>query len=268
MSFFTSALTTPFNLVRGVLNRFFIYVGELSFLVGTAFAYVFRGSIDLSDLLGQMAVIGFNSIPVALLTTFSSGSVIALYIAPEFIKYGASGLTGALVALVVGRELVPVLVGVVVAARSGSAIAAEIGTMKVSEQIDALRSLAVSPVQYLVVPRLLACIVVLPCLCVVADFTALVGGYLVSVWQGVSGASYVDSIRDYVILHDFTSGIFKTVVFGVIIALVSCHQGLITRGGATGVGRATTNAVVLSVVLIYIFDFILAYFMFGGSPSA
>jgi phospholipid/cholesterol/gamma-HCH transport system permease protein len=172
-----------------------------------------------------------------------------------------------MVAFIVGRELVPVLVGVVVAARAGSAIAAEIGTMKVSEQIDALRSLAVSPIQYLVVPRLLACVIMLPCLCVLSDFTALIGGYFVSVWQGVPGNLYIDSIREYVVLHDFTSGIIKTVVFGVIVALVSCHQGLITRGGATGVGRATTNAVVLSVVLIYVFDFILAYIMYGGSPS-
>jgi phospholipid/cholesterol/gamma-HCH transport system permease protein len=107
----------------------------------------------------------------------------------------------------------------------------------------------------------------LPCLCVVADFTGLFGGYFVAIWQGVTAHSYPDSIRSFVVLHDFTTGIIKTVVFGLIIALVSCHQGLITRGGATGVGRATTNAVVLSVVLIYVFDFILAYVMYGGSSS-
>jgi phospholipid/cholesterol/gamma-HCH transport system permease protein len=267
MSNLTAALTSPFNIIRGVLNRFFIYIGELSFLVVRSIVYIFRGNIDVRDSLSQMAVIGFNSIPIAVLTTFSSGSVIALYVAPEFIKYGAEGLTGAMVAFIIGRELVPVLVGVVVAARAGSAIAAEIGTMKVSEQIDALRSLAVSPIQYLVVPRLLACIVMLPCLCILADFTGLVGGYFVSVWQGVPGNLYIDSIRDFVVMRDFTTGIIKTIVFGVIVSLVSCHQGLITRGGATGVGRATTNAVVLSVVLIYVFDFILAYLMYGGSAS-
>jgi len=263
----TAALTSPANIIRGVLNRFFIYIGELSFLVGRAIAYVLRGSVDVRDTLMQMSVIGFNSIPIAVLTTLSSGSVIALYFAPFLLKYGVGDFTGAVVALVMGRELAPVLVGVVVAARSGSAIAAEIGTMKVSEQIDALRSLAVSPIQYLVVPRMIACMVMLPCLCVVADFTGILGGYFVSVWQGVPPGSYVDSIQNFVLLHDFTTGIVKTFVFGIIIALVSCHQGLITRGGATGVGRATTNAVVLSVVLIYVFDFVLAYLMYGGSTS-
>ena len=267
MSIITAAVSSPITIFRGILNRFFIYLGELAFLVARAAAYILRGNVDIRDLLQQMAAIGFNSIPIAVLTTLSSGSGIALYFAPFLIKYGAGNLTGAVVALALGRELVPVLVGVVVAARAGSAIAAEIGTMKVSEQIDALRSLAVSPVQYLVVPRLLACVIVLPCLCVVADFTGLLGGYFVAVWQGVPATSYPQSIHDFVVLRDFTSGIIKTVVFGVIIALVSCHQGLITRGGATGVGRATTNAVVLSVVLIYIFDFVLAYLMYGGGTG-
>jgi phospholipid/cholesterol/gamma-HCH transport system permease protein len=139
--------------------------------------------------------------------------------------------------------------------------------MKVSEQIDALRSLAVSPIEYLVVPRVIACVLMLPCLCVVSDFSGLIGGYLVSVWQGIPGQTYIDSIQNFVVLRDFTTGVVKTIVFGLIVALVSCHQGLITRGGATGVGRATTNAVVLSVVLIYIFDFILAYIMYGGSTT-
>jgi phospholipid/cholesterol/gamma-HCH transport system permease protein len=258
---------TPLGFFRGVLNRFFIYIGEVTFLVGRSIAYISRGNVDIRDMLDQMSIIGFNSIPIATLTTLSSGSVIALYFAPFLLKYGAGELTGAVVALALSRELAPVLVGVVVAARAGSAIAAEIGTMKVSEQIDALRSLAVSPIQYLVVPRLLACIIMLPCLCLVADMAGLVGGYLVAVWQGVPASSFPDSIRQFVEMRDFVMGIVKTVVFGIIIALVSCHQGLVTRGGATGVGRATTNAVVLSVVLIYVFNFVLAYVMFGGNSS-
>jgi phospholipid/cholesterol/gamma-HCH transport system permease protein len=267
MSTRLAEIRSPFGIIRGVLNRLFIYIGELTFLIGRAISYVGRGSVDVRDTLTQMSIIGFNSIPIAVLTTLSSGSVIALYFAPFLLKYGAGELTGAVVALALSRELAPVLVGVVVAARAGSAIAAEIGTMKVSEQIDALRSLAVSPIQYLVVPRLLACVIMLPALCLVADFSGLLGGYFVAVWQGVPAQTFPDSIREFVVMRDFTMGILKTVVFGLIIALVSCHQGLIARGGATGVGRATTNAVVLSVVLIYVFNFILAYIMFGGNSS-
>jgi len=257
-------LLTPLHILRDILARFFIYIGEISILVWRSIRYILRGSIDLSDLLQQMSVIGVNSVPIAVLTTFTSAAVISLYFSNFLLQYGAAGLTGAVVALALSRELAPVLVGVVVAARAGSAIAAEIGTMKVTEQIDALRSLAVSPIQYLIVPRLLACLIMMPILCVVADTAGLFGGYLIAVHQGVPPESFPQGIKLYVIPRDFVMGMIKTVVFGTIIALVGCHQGLETKGGATGVGRATTNAVVIAIVLIYISDFFLAYIMFGG----
>lgn len=260
-------LTGPFGLVRELFVRFFVYLGEISILVGRTCGFLAKGAIDLRDFLTQAAVIGYNSVPIAVLTTFTSGAVISLYFSQFSERYGVGQLTGGLVALALSRELAPVLVGVVVAARAGSAIAAEIGTMRVTEQIDALRALAVSPIQYLVVPRLLASLVMLPVLCVIADISGIFGGYVVAVWQGIPAASFPVSIREEVLFSDFYLGIIKTIVFGLIIAVVSCHQGLQTRGGATGVGRATTNAVVLSIVLIYVADFFLAYFMFGGQTN-
>lgn len=255
---------TPIILVRNVLADALVYLGEVSILVARAARFVCQGAIDPADLIQQMAVIGVRSVPIAALTTFTSAAVIALYFSNFLIQYGAASLTGAVVALSLSRELAPVLVGVVVAARAGSAIAAEIGTMKVTEQIDALRSLAVSPIQYLVVPRVLACLVMLPILCLVADCAGLLGGYLIAVWQGVPSSTFPDSIRSFTEPRDFYMGMVKTIVFGLIVALIGCHEGLSTKGGATGVGRATTNAVVISIVLVYIANFFLAYVMFGG----
>jgi phospholipid/cholesterol/gamma-HCH transport system permease protein len=248
------------SLVFGALT----YVGEIAVLASQAISSIFRRGVSFVDLFDQMYIIGIGTLPIALLTVFSSAAVISLYFSQFLVRYGAGTLTGAVVAMALGRELGPVLVGVVTAARAGSSIAAEIGTMKVTEQIDALRSLAVSPIQYLVVPRLLAALIMVPLLCIAADAFGLCGGYAVAVWQGVPPESFPDSIRQFVLFRDFDMGIVKTIVFALIVAVVSCHQGLKTAGGATGVGRSTTNAVVLSVVLIYIADFFLAYVMFGG----
>jgi len=255
---------TPVTLARNILVRLLTYLGEVSILLGRASGFVFKGGLDVADLFQQMAIIGVKSVPIACLTTFTSAAVIALYFSNFLIQYGAASLTGAVVALALSRELAPVLVGVVVAARAGSAIAAEIGTMKVTEQIDALRSLAVSPIQYLVVPRVVAALLTLPLLCLVADCAGLFGGYLIAVAQGVPSSTFPQAIRDYAEPRDFYMGMVKTIVFGLIVSIVGCHQGLATTGGATGVGRATTNAVVISIVLIYIANFFLAYVMFGG----
>jgi phospholipid/cholesterol/gamma-HCH transport system permease protein len=238
------------------------YVGDLSVLLAQSVRDVARLRIDGRDLLAQMAFIGSNSVPIAALTSFASGAVIALYFAQFLVSYGVSYLTGGIVALALARELVPVLTGVVVAARAGSAIAAEIGTMKVTQQIDALRALAVSPVQYLVPPRLLAALITLPLVCIIGDCAGLAGGYLVAVWQGVPPHTFPQSIRQYAVPSDFYLGMVKTIFFGLIVVLVGCHQGLKTEGGATEVGRATTNAVVLSIVFIYVADFFLAWWLF------
>jgi len=262
-----AAAPAPFGeaAFKTILNPFtsvFVYLGEILILLGQAIKAV-RGGIDIRDLAEQMASLGVNSVAIALLTSSTSGAVLALYFAPFLKQYGAEGFTGAVVALAISRELGPVLTGVVVAARAGSAIAAELGTMKVTEQIDALRALAVSPIQYLVVPRILAAVIMVPLVCALADAAGILGGYLLSNTQGVLPATYLNSMKQFLDPMDFLKGIFKTVVFGLIITLVGCHQGLATRGGATEVGRATTNAVVLSIVLIYIANFAMTYFMFS-----
>ncbi len=239
-----------------------VYFGEILLLLSQTIKAA-RGGVDGRDLVEQMASLGVNSVSIALLTTTTSGAVLALYFAPFLKQYGAEGFTGAVVALAIARELGPVLTGVVVAARAGSAIAAELGTMKVTEQIDALRALAVSPAQYLVVPRVLAAVLMMPLVCALADTGGIIGGMLLSKSQGVLATTYWNSMKQFLDPSDFTKGIIKTIVFGLIIALVGCHQGLATRGGATEVGHATTNAVVLSIILIYIANFVMTYFMFN-----
>jgi phospholipid/cholesterol/gamma-HCH transport system permease protein len=252
------------NLVTIVLT----YIGEITLLLGQSLRALLRQGVDCRDLVEQMAAIGVNSIAVAVLTAFASGAVIALYFTPFLLHYGVGTFVGGVVALALSRELVPTLVGVVVAARAGSQIAAELGTMKVTEQIDALRALAVSPIQYLVVPRILAAIIMVPIVCILSDVIGIGGGYLVAVYQEhLPAALYPTSILQNLAPWDFVGGMIKTLVFGIIIALVGCHQGLRTRGGATEVGKATTNAVVLSIVLIYISDYIMAYFMFNRTIS-
>ena len=239
-----------------------VYLGEILMLLAQS-VKALRGGVNTRDLIEQMASLGVNSVAIALLTTTTSGAVLALYFAPFLQQYGAEGFTGAVVALAIARELGPVLTGVVVAARAGSAIAAELGTMKVTEQIDALRALAVSPIQYLVVPRILAAVIMVPLVCALADAGGILGGSLMSQSQGVRSFVYWNSMKQFLDLSDFTRGIFKTLVFGLIVVLVGCHQGLATRGGATEVGKATTNAVVLSIILIYLANFVMTYFMFS-----
>jgi len=202
-----------------------------------------------------------------LITVAFSGAVLSLYMSQLVVKWGLGGYTGAVVGISLAREIGPVLTSVVVAARAGSAIAAELGSMKVTEQIDALRALAVSPVQYLVVPRLLAGIVMLPVLAVFADIIGTVAGYLVAVVNGVAGGGYISSLKAQVVPYDVVMGLVKTVFFAVVIVIVGAQQGLRTTGGATGVGKSTTNAVVISIVIIYILNFFLAYVMFGGKTA-
>jgi len=241
----------------------FIFIGELALLLGRTVREISRGGISASDLIEQMSSLGVSSISIALLTNFTSGGVLSLYFTPFLNQYGATQFVGGVVALAVARELAPVLTGVVFTARSGSMIAAEIGTMRVTEQIDALRALAVSPIRYLVVPRLLACLIMFPIVCALADAAGIFGGYLVAVYmEHTPPHVFTDSIKNLLLPSDFTLGMVKTLFFAVVVALVGCQQGLATRGGATEVGKATTNTVVISIVLVYILNFILADVLF------
>ncbi|MCS7308750.1 MAG: ABC transporter permease [Armatimonadetes bacterium] len=246
------------------LAQLVLFVGDIGILFAQAIGYLLRWRWEARETLLQMALIGAQAVPMVVITSGFTGAVLALYSAKLMLQFGVGSLAGGAVALAMARELGPVVTGVVVAARSASAIAAEIGSMKVTEQIDALRALAVPPVQYLVVPRLVACVTMLPVLGVLAFVTGVLGGYLVAVPMGISTTSYLLGIRELVDTYDVFAGLLKTVVFGAIIALVGSRAGLRTEGGAAGVGRATTGGVVVAVLLIYVANFFLAYLLFGG----
>ena len=240
------------------------FVGEVALLFWDTLVRVFRRPFELREVVNQMAFIGASSVPIVALTTFSSGAVLALYSTDLLVKYGASGLAGATIGLSLSREIAPVLAGIMVAARCGSAMAAQIGSMAVTEQIDALRSLNVHPTNYLVVPRVLACVTMLPVLCMVGIFSGVFGGFLVSVYSsGLATGTFMNSIRRWVEPADFQGGMIKTVVFGLIVALVACQQGLRTKNGAVGVGQATTRTVVLTMVLIYLANYFMTAWLFA-----
>ena len=211
----------------------------------------------------QMEEVGFRSLPVVLITAVFTGAVLALQTYSGFKRFGAEGLVGTVVALSITRELGPVLASIMVAGRVGSAMAAELGTMKVTEQIDALITLATDPVRYLVVPRFVASVIMLPFLVIFADLIGILGGYFVAVTVlGTSGTIYINRTLQYLEFNDITVGILKAAVFGMIIAIVGCHMGFYTSGGAEGVGRATTRAVVGASILILISNYFLTALLF------
>jgi phospholipid/cholesterol/gamma-HCH transport system permease protein len=252
----------PVRLAFRALLGMLAYLGEVAVLLGQTVRSL-RSGVHLGDLVRQMGVIGVDSIPIALLTTGFSGAVLALYSASTLNEYGAGNFVGGIVGLAIVRETAPILTGVVLTARSGSAMTAEIGSMKVTEQVDALRSMAVPPIWYLVLPRLLASLLMLPVVCVLADLIGIVGGGIVAQTQGVPWETYAQSLRQFLDPSgkDILQGLLKTVFFGAIIATVGCREGLQTEGGATGVGQSTTRSVVISIVLIFIANFFLSFLM-------
>ena len=225
--------------------------------------YNLRGRIKSRHVLQQMVHLGVDSLPIVLLTVLFTGMVITLQTAHEFVKYGAQSSVGGLVAVSMLRELAPVLTGVVVAGRVGAAIAAEIGSMKVTEQIDALRVMAVNPIQYLVVPRFLACIMMLPMLVIFADIIGTIGGYLVAtMYADISSFTYFNSIKVFADAYDVVGGLIKAMFFGGAIAIIGCYKGLTTQEGAEGVGRATTASVVTSIIIIFISNYFLSMLLY------
>ena len=254
-----------FRVVTGAVVATVAYLGEVVSLFGEATRVLFKRGVNGGDLVRQMAVIGVESLPIALLTVGFSGAVLALYSVNTLKDYGAAGLVGGIVGLSIVRETGPILTGVAIAARAGSAITAEIGSMKVSEQIDALRSMAISPTEYLVTPRLLASLIMLPLITVFSDAAGVGGGAIVAASRGVSWGQYFDSLQSFMEPNgsDITKGLLKTLFFGAIIALVGCREGLNTEGGATGVGQSTTRSVVIAIVLIFIADFFLTFLIFN-----
>jgi phospholipid/cholesterol/gamma-HCH transport system permease protein len=247
------------NLVEGT--------GEVALLFFRTLGALLRGRILVGESIRQMSLIGVNSLPITLLVTAFSGMVLALHAANQLKRLGGGGFIGYLIAVSAAREAGPVLTAIAVAARVGSAIAAEVGTMVVTEQVDALRSLGVSPIHYLVVPRFVAALVMLPILTIFGNAAIFLGGMWVSGFSaGIDAHTFVNSARNMLQPSDLYLGLVKTFVFGAIIAVVGCSQGLRTTGGAAGVGRSTTASVVTSIVLVYVADYFLAEWLFGDSP--
>jgi phospholipid/cholesterol/gamma-HCH transport system permease protein len=259
----------PFLVFCSLIGTAFAYVGEIVVLFMQTFRFLFTRGLNFGDLVRQMSVIGVDSIPIALLTVGFSGAVLALYTVNTLKDYGQADLVGGIVVLSIVRETGPIFTGIALAARAGAAIAAEIGSMKVSEQIDALRSMAVSPIEYLVVPRLVAAIIMLPIVTICANVAGIWGGGLVAAANGVPFSLYTTSMRLLMDPNgsDITRGLFKTFFFGAIVALVGCREGLETSGGATGVGQATTRSVVIAIVLVFAADFLLTFLLFTRGQS-
>jgi len=249
------------NIFRAVGRAFLDLLGEigrLSLFTGEALAGFVYPPIYWSLMFKQMMRIGFYSLPVVGLTAFFTGAVLALQIYIGTARYGAEQFVPTVVLIGILRELGPVIAGLMVAGRVAAAIAAELGTMRVTEQIDALTTLATRPVKYLVVPRLMAALISMPLLVAIADCVGIFGGY-VAATQSLSftGSIYLNTTVGALAANDILSGLYKAVVFGFLIALMGCYNGFHSKGGAQGVGAATTNAVVSASILILMANYIL-----------
>ena len=253
--------------------RFMEYIGswvlKLLFLVGDMTLLLWEILKQLpkklrpKHILQQMSHLGVDTLPIVSLTLLFTGMVMTLQMAGELIQFGAESTVGGVIAIATGRELGPVLVGVVTAGRVGSAMTAEISTMKVTEQIDALRCMAVNPVGYLAGPRMLACMVMVPLLTVYGNLISVLGGWLVSKeYFGISNYVYWHSIEQYADGADFSGGLIKAVVFGMVIATVGCYYGMRAPEGAQGVGMATTRSVVTSIIIIFLLNVILSWMLY------
>ncbi len=240
----------------GSVGRLMVFAVHSLF---SAFSLPFYGR----QFLKQLVDIGYNSLPVVGLTALFTGMVLALQSYTGFSRFSAEGAVATVVVLSVTRELAPVIAGLMVAGRVGAAMAAEIGTMRVTEQIDALTTLSTNPLQYLVVPRLIAALIMLPALVFVADIIGIFGGYIVSIYKlGFNASNYLHQTVQYLEIRDVVLGLVKAGAFGFLIALMGCYHGYTSKGGAQGVGAATTRAVVSASILILITNYLLTVLFF------
>lgn len=239
-------------------------IGRVSLFLKDAVVQGLTPTYYLRQILEQMWRIGYNSLPVVGLTAFFTGGALALQIYQGSTPGTASTLVPNIVALGITRELGPVLAGLMVAGRVGASIAAELGTMRVTEQIDALVTLSTNAFKYLVGPRLVAAVITLPILVAIGDTIGIMGGYIVGTRSlGLNYYAYLKTTADFLDIDDVTSGLIKAAVFGLIIAVMGCYHGFNSKGGAQGVGRATTNAVVSASILILAANFVLTNLLFS-----
>ncbi len=248
-------------LVRPVVD-WFDSIGTFILLTSRTLTWMVRPPYRPTQLLNQMEFLGFESVFIVSLTGIFSGMVLALQTVHSLRQFGAEAVVGSVVAISLTREISPVFAALMVTARAGSSMAAELGNMRVTEQIDALVTMGVSPVQYLLSPRLLASVMMLPLLCILYTCVGMGGAYVVAVqWLGVDPGLFLDNIEKYMVPKDFYMGEIKSAVFGFLIAAISCRQGFFASGGAKGVGEATTRAVVQSAVAILIANYLITSWM-------
>ncbi len=250
------------------ISRFLIGLQEIGSLIGRMLRGLTKKPRYFGEIVAQMDSIGVGSLAIVILTGFFTGGVLILQAYPTLQYYGAQSNAGQGVATSLIRELGPVLTALMVAGRVGSAISAELGSMVVSQQIDAMRALGTSPVRKLVTPRVIALVVTLPLLTVAGDMFGLFGGGIVALQiYGLDSNVYISSVRAGVDYQDLLGGILKPMIFGLIIGLVACHRGLHTTGGTVGVGRSTTDAVVVASITVIIADFFLSKLLQGFFSS-
>ncbi|HEY9737414.1 MAG TPA: MlaE family lipid ABC transporter permease subunit [Trichocoleus sp.] len=239
------------------------------FLMGQVVIHLISRPIHRRNTLDQMVAVGPASLLIALITAAFVGMVFTIQVTREFISFGAGQAVGGVLALTLARELGPVLTAVILAGRVGSAFAAEIGTMKVTEQIDALQILKTDPIDYLVIPRVVACALMLPLLNVLSFITGMTGGLLIATsLYSIPSSVFLDSAQSFLSTWDLISSMIKAFVFGVMIAVIGSNWGLTTTGGAKGVGQSTTTAVVTALLGIFIMNFFLSWLMFQGLGSS
>ncbi|MBI2298370.1 MAG: ABC transporter permease [Armatimonadetes bacterium] len=259
----STLLAGGFGAIGRGLTAWFQSAGEWCFLAWAATRYLLRGRLERRAFVRQMESIGVGSLLLCVVTVAFSSMVLAIYTTGQFVQYGFEDMVGYLISAGVVREGGPVLVAIVVAAREGSAIAAELASMKVTEQLDALRSLATDPVEYLVVPRLAAMLAATPMLTVMAGTAGVAGGYFIAAMHRIPSDIYWNSAARGISGYHLLSAFVKSLVFGGLVGVVSCHQGLKTGHGAAAVGRSVTASVVLCIVLVHAADFALVT-VFGG----
>lgn len=246
--------------------RFLATTGRLSLFIGEAIYVGVKPPYYYRQFWRQLVDIGYYSLPVVGLTAVFTGMVLALQSYTGFSRFSAESSIPTVVVLSVTRELGPVLAGLMVAGRMGAAMAAEIGTMRVTEQIDALTTLSTNPLKYLVMPRILAGLLVLPLLVLIADIIGVFGGYLISTYKlGFNPSNYLSKTIEFLEVKDVVSGLVKASVFGFIISTMGCYHGYSSQGGAQGVGAATTNAVVSASIMILIFNYLITAIFFSAS---
>lgn len=256
-------MNAVFEWIGRFFLRFFESTGHWFFLLWRTLAALPRAPLDHREWLRQMVRVGTDSIPVVALTTLFTGMVMALQTFTGFQRVHAENFVGSVVALSMLRELSPVLVALMITGRVGSAMAAEIGTMRVTEQIDALEAMATDPIHYLFVPRVVAGAVMLPLLVILGDAIGVYGGYVVAVGlMGANSVAYAQNTFQFLELNDLWSGVVKAACFGLILTVTGCVRGYLTTGGAEGVGAATTKAVVSGSIIILLADFFLTKLLF------